>query len=97
MKKFASILTSGLMALSLLAVPVVVHAQDPDPILIDTPTDTPTTVPTTGAETPATPETGIAPPSSKLTQNALVFTTGGLLGAGLGLGLISYKKKQLNK
>lgn len=86
MKKFASILTSGLMAISLLAVPVVVHAQDPDPILIDTPSDAPTT-----------PDTGIAPPNSKLTQNALVFTTGGLLGAGLGLGLISLKKKQSNK
>ncbi len=97
MKKLASILTSGLMAISLLAVPVVVHAQDPDPILIDTPSDTPTTVPTTGADTPTTPDTGIAPPNSKLTQNALVFTTGGLLGAGLGLGLISLKKKQSNK
>mgnify|MGYP003469060963 CR=1 FL=1 len=76
MKKIASIIFSATTALSLLVVPVVVHAQqDPDPIVIDT-QDT-TELPATGAtETPTTPDTGFAPLSRKLAQYAAVSIGG---------------------
>lgn len=97
MKKIASIIFSATTALSLLVVPVVVHAQqDPDPIVIDT--QETTELPETGAtETPTTPDTGFAPPTSKLAQNAAVFMGGSLLGIGLGYGVISLRKKQTQK
>lgn len=96
MKKIASIILSATTVLSLFVVPVVVHAQQPDPIVIDT--QETTELPATGAtETPTTPDTGFAPPSSKLTQNAAVFMGGSLLGVALGYGVINLRKKQTQK
>jgi len=100
MKKIARILLSATTVLTLLIVPVVVHAQEP--IIIDNPEAT-TGLPSTGATetpaptTPTTPDTGFAPPSSKLAQNVAVFLGGSLLGVGLGFGYISLRNKQSQK
>jgi len=93
MKKFARILISATTVVSMVVSPIAVHAQDASPIVIDD------TLPTTGATTPApaTPDTGIAPPSNKLVQNGAVFVGGGLLGTLLGLGVINYRKSKLQK
>ena len=89
MKKIASSIISIFTVFNVLLLPVAVHAQDSTPIVID---DT-TALPTTGA-TPETPASGIAPPNNKLVQNIVVFSGGGMLGALLGLGIVSYRKKQ---
>lgn len=96
--------TSALLAVLIVA-PVSVSAQDGGVIEVGggttsttetTPTPT-TTLPTTGGSetTPAAPKSGIAPTKNKLAQNALVFLGGGALGAGLGLGIIAVRKKNL--
>lgn len=99
MKKIARILLSATTALSLLVVPVVVQAQDADPIVVDDPFVT-DQLPATGATpepvTPTTPDSGIAPPA-ELAKSAAVFVGGSALGAGLGFGLVSMRKKQLQK
>lgn len=92
MKKIARIVLSATSILTMVLVPVAVKAQDASPIVVD---DT-TALPTTGA-TPTTPDTGIAPPSTKFAQNIAVFTGGSLLGVGLGYGVITLRKKQAEK
>lgn len=100
MNKLASIITVIAIVVSGALIPVVALAQVP-------PTDVPTVeitetepLPTTTTETPAptagVPETGVAPRSSKLLQNTLIFILGSSIGAGIGYGIISYKKSKLN-
>ncbi len=95
MKKIARILSLIVTVTALTLVPVAVHAQSTIDINDPTTTD-PTTLPTTGAETPATPDTGIAPTENKLVANSLVFIGGGALGAALGYGFLTYRKRQHN-
>lgn len=94
---------SSLMILSILLVPVAVHAEGP--IEVDSPPETPTessTLPQTGAAptptpTPTTPDTGIAPPSNKVMQHIIVFIAGGVLGAGVGFGILTIRKYRTEK
>ncbi|MCA9301536.1 hypothetical protein H6801_01510 [Candidatus Nomurabacteria bacterium] len=97
MKKFARILILTLVAFSILTTPTLVSAQDAGPIVIDTQEGD--DIPSTGAApestpAPATPETGFAPTENKLLQNGIIFTIGGTLGAGIGLGIVALKKRQ---
>lgn len=91
MKKFARIISSVLTITALTLVPAVAHAQV-DPLEVEDPSAT-TEIPTTGAETPATPDTGIAPSENKVVANTLVFIGGSALGAAVGYGFLSYRKK----
>lgn len=101
MKKIAEIITVTAIVLSALIVPAATFAQVPEeevPTVEITDTDPlPTT--TTDTTTPTTagvPETGIAPQPSKLLQNTLIFIVGSSIGAGIGYGIVSYKKNRLN-
>ncbi len=98
MKKIARIFSSIITVAALTLVPAVVHAQST--IDIDDPTlgttDTTTLPSTGGTETPATPDTGIAPSENKVVANTLVFIGGSALGAALGYGFLTYRKRQQN-
>ena len=98
MKKLTRILSSTLIAFSVLTAPVVVNAEDAGPIIIDT--ESGGEVPSTGATpetpaTPATPDTGFAPTENKLLQNGIIFVIGGSLGVGIGFGVVALKKRRL--
>ena len=96
MKKIARILASIVTITSLTLVPMAVQAQE-DVIEVGdgtTTTSETTSLPSTGASVQA-PDTGIAPSENKVVQNLAVFVGGGMLGAGLGLGIITLKKKRL--
>ncbi len=88
MKKIARMLASILTVASLTLVPVTVHAQTVEEV--------PSELPVTGGSEVGAPETGIAP-SSTAVQSAAVFIGGSLLGAGIGLGVITLKKTKLNQ
>lgn len=95
MKKFARILSAIVTALSLVLTPAVVHAQV-DPVEIGDSTDT--TIPTTGGtDTPATPDTGIAPQDNKVLANLSVFVVGSAIGAAVGFGILTVRKKRFNQ
>ncbi|MFO0971198.1 MAG: hypothetical protein U0520_02490 [Candidatus Saccharimonadales bacterium] len=99
MKKIASILSSIITVAALTFVPAVVHAQSTIDIGDSTSgtTDPTTPLPSTGGtDTPATPDTGIAPSENKVVANSLVFVGGAALGAALGYGFLSYRKRQQN-
>jgi len=100
MKKVARILSSIITVASLALVPGAVHAQTSDPIEVGssstTPTDATATT-TTTPTTPATPDTGIAPAHNKVVLNSAVFMGGSALGAGLGYGYLTMRKKRFNK
>ncbi|MBP9738525.1 hypothetical protein KBD20_02465 [Candidatus Saccharibacteria bacterium] len=91
MKKISNLLASVIITASLVFTPVVAFAQElpPEEVTVAE-TTTPTTTPTTTA---GVPETGIAPEPSKLAQNTLVFAVGGTVGAAIGLGIITLRKK----
>lgn len=88
MKKYLSVLALVITLVIFTVAPV--SAQDVLPVEI----------PETGAEeessnTPAVPETGIAP-SGRVAQNVAVFAGGSVIGLGIGFGIISVQK-QLRK
>lgn len=96
MKKIARIITSFIAALSLVLTPVIAHAQvQPLEVGGTSTTDTSGTIPTTGGETPATPDTGIAPAENKVAANAIVFIGGSAIGAAIGYGFLTLRKKNL--
>ncbi len=97
MKKIARIVVSAAMTLSILVVPTAAYAESTSTIVVDDPTAS-TALPATGATetptTPTTPNSGAAPLQSKLAQNAAVFIGGSTLGAALGFGVITLRRKQ---
>ncbi len=101
MKKIIQFVTSTFAVLTLLLVPVAVHAQDATPIEVGgdsstTATPTTTTSPTTATTTTTagTPDTGIAPKGHRVTSNVAVFAAGSVLGAAIGFGIITIRNKQ---
>ncbi len=88
MKKTARILASIITLLSLTLVPVTVHAQTVEEV--------PSELPVTGGTELKAPDTGFAP-SNKVIQNSAVFIGGSLLGAGIGLGVITLQKTKSQK
>ena len=110
MKKITLInrsIISAALLLVILVVPSTVRAQQSGVIEVgggQSPAAPTTPLPSTGgsdaaapaqAPAPATPNTGIAPSENKPMQNALVFIGGGALGAGIGFGIITVRKKNL--
>ncbi len=94
MKKITRIFASFLTISALTLVPVAVHAQESDDVIsVDSSTSTGTTLPATGGSEVKAPETGVAP-SNKVAQNSAVFIGGSLLGAGVGLGIVTLRKKK---
>lgn len=94
MKKFAQLFTVIALVLSVLVVPVAVHAQV-DPIPVDDGSslgDSSGGLPSTGA-TPTAPDTGVAP-SSRVAQTLALFVVSSLIGAGVAFGAIQLHKKQ---
>ena len=95
MKKITQIFASISIVSSLLFVPASVLALDipsVDVTTTDVTDPTATTDPTTTSA--GVPETGIAPQQSKLAQNTVVFLVGSSIGAALGVGIISARKKK---
>lgn len=90
MKKILTKLSLIIAATFFVLTPSVVLAQEED--IIDIETEETTSIPATGA-----PDTGIAPTENKAVQNAAVFIGGSLLGAGIGLGVLKFKKNSLEK
>ena len=90
MNKITRVLASLLTVTSLTLVPVAVHAQVTEEVPAET------TIPATGGSEVKAPDTGIAP-SNKVAQNSAVFIGGSLLGAGVGLGVITLRKKKFNQ
>lgn len=93
MKKITKIIAVFLAVLSISFAPAAVQAQvveevNPDPTAATTP------LPSTGGSEVQAPDTGIAP-SNRVAQNAAVFIGGSLLGAGIGFGIVTLRKKQL--
>ena len=89
MKKIARILVAIVAVLSLGLAPGVVHAQVEEVV--------PTTeLPSTGGSEVKAPDTGLAP-TNRVAQNAAVFVGGSMLGAGLGLGIVTLRKKRFNQ
>lgn len=98
MNKFTNIIVTLSIVLAGVVAPVSVFAQVPT-VEVEDELPTTTTEVTPQAESTPTagvPETGIAPQSSKLLQNTLIFILGSSLGAGIGYGIVSYKKKRYN-
>lgn len=91
MKKLSRILTTLVTITSLSLAPMAVHAQVEEV----TPDPTVTNLPATGA-TPEAPDTGISP-SNKPAQTVAVFIGGSVLGAALGLGIVTLRKKKLEQ
>ncbi len=89
MKKISNLLASFIITASLVFTPAIAFAQDVPEVTVSE-TTTPTSTPTTTA---GVPETGVAPAPSKLAQNTLVFAIGGTVGAAIGLGIITLRKK----
>lgn len=92
MKKFLRIVAASLTVLSITLAPVAVHAQ----VVEEVESDPTTALPSTGGTDVAAPDTGIAP-SNRVAQNSAVFIGGSLLGAGIGLGVIAFRKKKFNQ
>lgn len=107
MKKIIHYIASASLLAALAVVPVGVHAQDTGGVIevgggASSPAPAPAPAPTTplpsagGSEpAPETPKSGIAPSDNKLVQNSLIFVVGGTLGAGIGLGIVTARKKNL--
>lgn len=95
MKKISRIIALIVLATSMSLVPVAVSAQGADPIPVDTGAPAATELPSTGGSEVKAPNTGIAP-NSKVAQNAVIFTVGSALGAAVGLGVITIRKKKFN-
>lgn len=89
MKKITRILLATITMLSIGLAPAVVHAQ----IGAVEEVGGPSALPQTGGTDVQAPDTGIAP-SNRVAQNAAVFIGGSLLGAGIGFGVITLKKKR---
>ena len=90
MKRLSRILVSLATVVSLGLTPVAVHAQ------VEELEPTTTELPSTGGTEVQAPDTGIAP-SNRVAQNAVVFGGGSLLGAGIGLGIVTLRKKRFNQ
>lgn len=90
MNKITRFIASFVTVTSLTLVPVAVHAQVVETVPADT------TIPTTGGSEVKAPDSGIAP-SNKVARNSVVFIGGSLLGAGLGFGVITLRKKKFNQ
>lgn len=99
MKKITQLLSATFIVASLLLLPVVAQAQDvpvvevgtsdPDPVTTSDVTPTSTTTDTTAG----VPSTGFAPQPSKLAQYTVTFILGGSIGAAVGFGIVSLKKR----
>ena len=99
MKKLTRIFASLLTISALTLVPVSVYAQTPDEEVISVdsaPAPETDTLPATGGSEVKAPDTGIAP-SNKVAQNTAVFVGGSLLGAGIGLGIVTLRKKNTDQ
>lgn len=96
MKKLTQILSATFIVASLLLVPVVVQAQDIPVVEVGT-SETTTTSDVTTTDTTSTtvgvPSTGIAPAPSKAVQYVGTFAIGGSIGALVGFGIVSLKKR----
>lgn len=98
MKKLTQILSAPLIVASLLLVPAVAQAQDIPVVEVGT-SDTETTTTsdvtptTTDTSTAGVPSTGIAPAPSKAVQYVGTFAIGGSIGALVGFGIVSLKKR----
>lgn len=98
MKKITRFTTSFLATGALVLIPMTAHAQDATPIEVgggpssSTPAPTNPTTPTTPT-TAGTPETGFAPKGHYVTENLAVFVGGSVLGAALGIGVITLRRK----
>jgi hypothetical protein len=94
MKKLLQITAISLVLLSVLLIPSVARAEDAEPVDDSGVT---TSLPDTGAaEEVSAPDTGIAP-SGRVAQNTAVFVGGSLLGAGIGFGVVTLRKKKFNQ
>lgn len=94
MKKAARFLTSSLTLALLALTPVAVHAQSSDGV-IDVGSGT-TSSSTTSTTTAGIPNTGAAP-ENRFVQSSRIFALGSLVGAGIGLGIITLRKKRFNQ
>lgn len=90
MKKFTRFLAAFATIISISLAPAAVHAQVEE--VITEPDPTTTTLPETGG----VPDSGIAP-SSKTAQTAMVFVGGSALGAAVGLGVVTLRKKKFEQ
>lgn len=97
MKKILQFISAPLIAATLLLVPSAASAQDIPTVEVGssqtTPTTTSSTPTTTSTTTAGVPETGIAPAPSKAVQYVGTFAIGGSIGALVGLGIVSLKKR----
>lgn len=93
MTKMYRQVTTFIATLGLLLIPSVAMAQDVPTVEVETSTPT-TTTETTPTTTAGVPETGIAPEPSNLLRNSAVFVVGGTVGAAIGLGIISLKRRK---
>ena len=84
--KIRRIIVSTVAVASLALAPAAVYAQD-GVVTVDGTTDTSTTA--------GVPNTGVAP-ENKMFKGSTVFVGGSLLGAALGLGLVTVRKKRDN-
>jgi len=97
MKKIARIITSATTIATIALLPGAVRAQGVVPIEVGSSATTPPTTTTDTVTTAGIPNTGIAPAHNKVFTNSLVFIGGSALGAGLGFGYLTMRKKRLNQ
>ena len=94
MKKILRLIAASAFVFSLTLAPLAVRAQVVEEV--DGTDETTTALPSTGGTEVAAPDTGIAP-SNHVARNVAVFVGGSTLGAAVGFGLVTLKKKKLNQ
>lgn len=88
MKKITRMLLSLVTIALFTMVPISVYAQD-DSGVISVESSTPATT------SAGVPNTGAAPKNNLLAPS-LIFISGSLVGAGIGLGIVTARKKRTN-